>query len=216
VFVKKLIALILVSCISFVLFGQHHEDSFGKYMEYQENPTTDNFVVALEHYDSLKSGDDEFLNYILVANLLMAEFEKNVDYLSANIDSLTLRDKFQFANLLLSSGKFEQSIEIYNILNEDAPKWSCPWRHKGEALMKSESFQAAELATIQAIKTKEDHFDAYLQLAEIQKELGKYDEALQTLDNGLKYSEQDTEEEVTDEDFLKLKQEILDLKKIQK
>jgi tetratricopeptide (TPR) repeat protein len=207
----KLTALLLVTCVSLALFAQQEHDQFEKFMQYQEDPTIENFVQAIEYYNSEENNAEDHMNYILLANLYLAELEKNLEFLKTNIDSLSMRDKFQFANVLLEAGKFDECIEIYNGLNVEAPNWSCPWRHKGEALLKSDNFAEAEIATLKAIETREEHFDAYLQLAEIQKELGKYEAALQTLETGLKYSGQDYEEEVTDDQFHELKQEIIDL-----
>ena len=204
---KKLIALLIISCVGFGLYSQHHDNVYEKFMEYQTDPTMDNFVKAIQHYDSLKS-EEGFMNHILVANLLQAEFEKKVEVLSANLDSLSLRDKFQFANLLLAAGRHEQCIEIYNDLNVNSPKWSCPWRHKGQALLEMKNYEAAEISTLMAIETREDHFDAYVQLARIQKEMGEYEKALQSLQNGLKHQSTDTEGEIEDEEIILLLNEL--------
>jgi len=141
------------------------------------------------------------------------ELEKNLEVLGSNLDSLNTRTKFSYANLLLELGKLDESIIIYDKLNEDVPKWSCPWRHKGEVLIKQNKLLEAETATLMAIETREDHFDAYVQLAKIQKDMKKYEEALKTLNKGLSYYSSDPEEEVTDEEVIELKLELEELLK---
>ena len=205
---NKLIALMLICCISLSLFAQQGNSVYEKFMEYQKAPSMENFISAIEHYDSIKTDAENFTGYLLLANLYLTEFEKNLEIMSANLDSLSLGEKFQFANLLLAAGRHEQSIEIYNDLNVNSPKWSCPWRHKGEALLEMKNYEAAEISTLKAIETREDHFDAYVQLARIQKEMGEYEKALQSLQNGLKYQSTDTEGEIEDEEIILLLNEL--------
>lgn len=208
---NKLFALILISCIGCSLFAQQGNNDYEKFTTYQKDPTMENFVSAIEHYDSSKTDAESFTNYLLLANLFLTEFEKNLEVLDANVDSLSLGEKFQFANLLLAAGRYEQSIEIYNDLNSTSPKWSCPWRHKGAALLALEKYEEAEISTLKAIETREDHFDAYVQLARIQKEMGEYEKALQSLQNGLKYQSTDTEGEIIDEEIILLLNELKQL-----
>ncbi len=143
--------------------------------------------------------------------MLVTVCDRPLEILAANIDSLSSKTKFSYANFLLDLNRFEESIQIYNSLNDEYPNWSCPWRHKGEALLKMERYEVAEVVTIKAIEVREDHFDAYVQLAKIQKKLGKYKDALQTLEKGLSYHESDPEEEISNEEVEALYNELLKL-----
>ena len=92
-------------------------------------------------------------------------------------------------------------------MNESSPKWSCPWRHKGEAYYNKEDFGQAETAFKMAVETRITHYDAYVWLARAQYKAGKAPEALKSLDTGLEYKFkdiEDPEEEVNpvDEMFL--------------
>ena len=203
---KKILILLFITLATFCFAGQH---DYAEFNEYQQNPTYENFLKAANGYQ--EQIDSTYTANLMQAYLYTMELEKNLDILGDNLDSLTTRTKFSYANLLLELGKLDESIVIYDKLNEDVPKWSCPWRHKGEVLMRQNKLAEAETATMMAIETREDHFDAYIQLATIQKELGKYEAALLTLENGMQYKEADTEDEVTDEEITELKLELEEL-----
>ena len=205
---KKLLILLFIVLATICFAGQHDYTEFN---EYQGNPTYENFLKAADGYQ--ERVDSTYTANLMLAYLYIMELEKNLDILKNNFDSLATRTKFSYANLLLELGKLDESIVIYNKLNEDVPKWSCPWRHKGEALMKQKHFKEAEIATLKAIETREDHFDAYIQLAKIQKELGDYEVALKSLNKGLTYYSSDPEEEITDEEVISLKTELKELLK---
>lgn len=203
--------IVLVFFIAAHLFGQHGSSDFEEYMNYQKEPTFENLVKAVEYYNAQLEEDSKYTAHLMLAHIFQNEFQKNMNILEEELDSLSTRNKFSYANLLLDIGQFEKSLPIYNKLNEDFPKWSCPWRHKGEALLKMERYEVAEVVTIKAIEVREDHFDAYVQLAKIQKKLGKYKDALQTLEKGLSYHESDPEEEISNEEVEALYNELLKL-----
>ncbi len=204
---KKIIfSIIVVVLVTLLLAEEHNENEL--FMIYQQDQTFENFQKAIEHYNSNSENAKDYNSALMLSYLFTMELENNLDILNDNLDSLNTRTKFSYANLLLELGKLDESIAVYEKLNEDVPKWSCPWRHKGEALMKQQNFKDAEFATLQAIETREDHFDAYIQLARIQKELGEYDTALQTLKNGMQYEVADLEDEVTNEEVELLKAEL--------
>ena len=206
---KQIIVFVLFIAVS--LFGQHGSSDFEEYMNYQKEPTFENLVKAVEYYNAQLEGDSKYTAHLMLAHIFQNEFQKNMNILEEELDSLSTRNKFSYANLLLDIGQFEKSLSIYNKLNEDFPKWSCPWRHKGEALLKMERYEVAEVVTIKAIEVREDHFDAYVQLARIQKKLGKYKDALQALKKGLSYHESDPEEEISNEEVEALYNELLKL-----
>ena len=205
---KKLLILLFIVLIT-LCFAKH--DDYAEFNEYRENPTYENFLKAAGGYQA--QIDSTYTANLMLAYLYTMELESNLDILGDNLDSLTTRTKFSYANLLLELGRLDESIVIYDKLNDDVPKWSCPWRHKGEVLMKQNKLAEAETATLMAIETREDHFDAYVQLAHIQKEMKKYNEALKSLNKGLTFYSSDPEEEITDEEVIKLKLELNELLK---
>ena len=203
--------IMLVFFIAVNLIGQHVSNDFEMYLNYQKEPTIGNLIKAVEYYNTQLEGKTKYTAHLMLAYVFQNEFQKNMNILEEELDSLSTMNKFSYANLLLDIGQFEKSITIYDKLNENFPKWSCPWRHKGEALLKMESYEKAEVATIKAIEVREDHLDAYVQLARIRKSLGKYNEALQTLEKGLSYSESDLEVEISNEEVEALHNELLKL-----
>lgn len=203
---KKLLILLFIVLVT-ICFAGH--DDFAEFNEYQKNPTYENFLKAAGEYQT--KIDSTYNAHLMLAYLYNMQLENELDVLEENLDSLSTRTKFSYANLLLELGKLDESIAIYDKLNADFPKWSCAWRHKGEALMKQQNYKLAEIATIKAIEVREDHFDAYIQLARIQKELGEYEAALQTLENSMQYEEADYEDEVSDGEVESLKAELIKL-----
>jgi len=204
---------IVVVFITLLTAGEHNENEL--FMSYQQDQTFENFQKAVEHYNYNYEDVKDNKSVLMLSYLYTMELENNLEILGDNLDSLTTRTKFSYANLLLELGRLDESIAIYDKINEDVPKWSCPWRHKGEALMKQQDYLGAEVATIKAIEVREDHFDAYIQLARIQKELGEYEAALLTLKKGIKFEEADHEDEVSDEEVELLKTELLELMETQ-
>ena len=210
---KKIVLMVLFIVLVSILFagdGKHDNSEFEHFNNYKNEQNAENFNTAINHYFQ---NENNYSSNLMLSYLCFMELEKNLEVLELNLDSLTTRTKFSYANLLLELGKLDESIVIYDKLNEDVPKWSCPWRHKGEVLMKQNKLAEAETATLMAIETREDHFDAYVQLANIQKDMKKYEEALKSLNKGLSYYSTDPEEEVTDEEVMKLKSELKELLK---
>ena len=204
----KLFISALMVIITTIVFAEKHGLESG-FKEYVENPTFENFTQAMNYYANLDEQD--FSGNLMLSYLYSMEMERNLDILAANIDSLDTKTRFSYANLLLGLNRFEESIQIYISLNEDFPNWSCPWRHKGEAYYKLEKLAEAEVAVLKAIETREDHFDAYVMLAEIRRDAGKPVQALETLEKGFEYFDEDTEEEVEIIDVKFLHLELLKL-----
>jgi tetratricopeptide (TPR) repeat protein len=201
---KFIILLLLSFTVFYAIADDGQKDAFSIY---QEDANRENFLTA---YGELgESNNQIFLSY-----LLYMEMERQLEEIK--IEDLKPQQKFMLANLFLELGKYEKSIEIYEKINEATPKWSCPWRHKGEALYKMRNFEQSEVALKKAIETRVEHYDAYIWLAKVQKELGKYKEALQTFETGISYKGKDIEEpekEVEQLDELFLKLELLKLNK---
>jgi tetratricopeptide (TPR) repeat protein len=205
--------LVIMLLLSMMVFAEKHEakdetDEYMHFNNYRSEQTNDNYFKAVEHYTELLRADETDYNANLMLSYLhLMELDKNLEVLDTNLDSLANRTKFSYANLLLEQGRNKESVVVYDEITKATPKWSCPWRHKGEALLKVKDLAAAEKATLMAIETRENHFDAYTQLCEIQMQMGKPKVALETFDKGMEYYSSDTEEEISDLDvkFIKMK-----------
>ncbi len=158
---QKYIFLIITILFITILTAETHSEN-ELFNAYQQNQSFENFQKAVKHYNAKCEEAEDNTSVLMMSYLHTMELHRNLDILKNNLDSLDTRTKFSYANLLLELGEFDESIAIYDKLNEDFPKWSCPWRHKGEALMKQQNHKDAELATMKAIETREDHFDAYI------------------------------------------------------
>jgi len=185
----KILGLILL-ILATGLFGQAHDQSeYDEYQKYQTDPTLGNFKSALDYYSAL----DNETGKLLTAYLHYSELEKALDELGSEPDSLSMKTRFNYANLLLDLGRYEECIPIYESLNTESPVWACPWRHKGEALWKTGNLDDAEAALKQSIEVRENHYDAYVMLAEVQRDAGKVKEALTTLEKGMQYGAENPE-----------------------
>ena len=196
---KKLILFLTITLIFTALAAEEkkHEanEKQDPYRVYVAENTYENFKNAMDHfYGNIDKDNNDGASHMMAAYVLVAELGKQLDYLDENVDSLAPGQKFGYANLLLSLNMFDESIEVYNKINEAAPKWSCPWRHKGEAYFKSGKLEQAEVALKKAIETRKEHYDAYIMLADVQDEMGKYEEALETFNTGLSYKGKDIED----------------------
>lgn len=200
---KRFLILLFIVSLSFSLFAEDHGNN-DAFSNYRNDPSFENFHKAVTEYS--KMAETTPTGHIMLSYLYQMEMDRNLNLVETKMDSLDMSGKFSYANLLLSLGRNEESVKVYEAINAEAPDWSCPWRHKGEALYKSDSLEEAEVATIKAIEAREDHFDAYVQLAHIQYDLDKKDEALKTLEKGFGYHDEECEEEVVmiDEEFFHL------------
>ena len=199
----KRIVLNLLASLALGLWAENH--GIGEadlYQAYMQDPSWENLQKAMEHYRTAGETDPEA--EVMLAYLAVNELENALVNLDESKDTLSTRTLFSYANLLLELRKYDEAIPLYEKLNESAPKWSCPWRHKGEALMKSHRLADAEAATLMAIETRPDHFDAYIQLATIRKDMGHPAEALDALEQGLTFQDDEGEVNMTDVDFLHL------------
>jgi len=140
------------------------------------------------------------------------ELDRTLSELGKSAENLDTGLKFNYANLLLSLNRFEAAIELYDQLNAGFPQWSCPWRHKGEAYLKLGKLGKAEEVTQISIDVREDHYDAYIQLAEVQKRLGKNITALASIEKAVSLMDKKAaDEEITDQEVFQLYVEILRL-----
>ena len=178
---KKLCLLVVVMQLLMILWGETNPVA-----DYFNNPTTANYISAAQYCQkSLEKDPSQNNTKVLMANIAIMEASRLTEEVSLILDSLDTGGLFQYANLLLAQKDYAEAIKIYQKLNTDFPDWSCPWRHKGEALYRQENFKAAAIAFQQAITTNKEHYDAYLWLARAQYQLKKYKDALRNLETAL-------------------------------
>jgi tetratricopeptide (TPR) repeat protein len=192
--VKKLLVLGLVFCLIAPAVVSAQEKPPSPFQIYSKDQTPENFVNAYNAYNAQMKDTADYGAVAMLAWLSYYELERNLETLKANAASLTNMNKFQYANILLDLGRYEESIPLYEQLNEKNPKWSCPWRHKGEAYFKMKNYAEAEKALLTAIETRKEHYDAYIWLAEVYRDWGKYDKGLKAINDGLAQYGKDIED----------------------
>ncbi|HQO18124.1 MAG TPA: tetratricopeptide repeat protein [Candidatus Cloacimonas sp.] len=169
-----------------------------------------NYLLKIDKEDN--SGMQAKLNLAYISNL---ESLRLMDLAKADMDNLKPGERFALANLYLERDKYDDAISIYNLLNEATPKWSCPWRHKGEALYKSGNYDAAKKSLEMAIETNKEHYDAYLWYAKTLYELKDYKNALRALETAFdlteKLEDSEYDEVIPEEEINQLYQELLKL-----
>ena len=169
-----------------------------------------NYLIQIDKENN--SGMQAKLNLAYISNL---ESLRLMDLAKADMDNLQPGERFALANLYLERDKYDDAISIYNLLNEATPKWSCPWRHKGEALYKSGNYDAAKKSLEMAIETNKEHYDAYLWYAKTLYELKDYKNALRALETAFDLTEELEDSEydqvIPEEEINQLYQELLKL-----
>lgn len=181
--------------------------------EYFNNPSIKSFSSAWEFCAGELAKDSTNVNLqILMAYLANAEAGRLTESISEAIDSMEPGAKFQYANLLLAQNKFEDAIELYDELNTLSPSWSCPWRHKGQALYSLKRYKEAEASLSKAIETNLEHYDAYVWMAKTQYQLKKYKPALKNLETALSLNpeaEESNDEVISESSIKALHQDLL-------
>jgi tetratricopeptide (TPR) repeat protein len=189
-----IIAVTLGLAFSSLAFGQEAEKKPSPLQVYLNEKTPEHFIEA---YNAFRAQIQDTMNYGAVTSLAwlnLFELDRNLDLLKEHFDELKNMQKFQYANMLLELDRNEEAIAVYEKLNESTPKWSCPWRHKGEAYHKMKNYPEAEKALLEAIETRKEHYDAYIWLAEVYRDWGQYDKGIKTLEEGLAYYGKDIED----------------------
>ena len=183
---------------------------------YLQNQNLETYQQAVNYLIQIdkegKSGMQAKLNLAYISNL---ESLRLMELAKADMDNLQPGERFALANLYLERDKYDDAISIYNLLNEATPKWSCPWRHKGEALYKSGNYDAAKKSLEMAIETNKEHYDAYLLYAKTLYELKDYKNALRALETAFDLTEELEDSEydqvIPEEEINQLYQELLKL-----
>ena len=206
---KRLILTALVLVIALPAANAQEKSPFRVYLDER---TPENFVAAFEAYKAQMADTTDYGAAVYLAYMSLIELEKNLGILEEGMPGLKNRSMFSYGNILLELDRYDEAIAVYDRLNEKSPKWSCPWRHKGEAYWKMGEMEKAVEATKKAIETRETHYDAYVQLAGVYRDMEKYELALQTLEKGLTYYGKDIEDpqkEIADSDVGYLHLELL-------
>lgn len=170
--------------------------------DYFNHPGEESFRLAVNSLCSaIAEGKNINANRINLAFISQMEASRLGESMQAVADSLAPGERFALANMLLAQEKYASAVELYNKINAETPNWSCPWRHKGEALYKLKNYKAAEKALQEAIATNEQHYDAYLWLAFTQYELKQYKKAWASLEKAKSLSpeaEESADEAISD------------------
>ncbi len=175
---KLYFSLVMLMCLASFAFAADNP-----LYEYFNNPGEDSYRLAVTSLcEAIAKGENSNANKINLAFISQMEASRLGESMQAVADSLAPGERFALANMLLAQEKYASAVELYNKINAETPNWSCPWRHKGEALYKLKNYKAAEKALQEAIATNEQHYDAYLWLAFTQYELKQYKKAWASLE----------------------------------
>ncbi len=191
--------------LSFLISGNAFSGEKDPYSKYIENRSPETFIEAYNSYESDRADTVDHMATLMLAYLHMEEMNRNIDMLGAGIEDLGIMQKFNYANILLEIGRFDEAIAVYRKLNADEPKWSCPWRHRGEAHWKNGEYEDAVACLEKAIETRETHFDAYTQLAEVLTDMKEYSRALEVLEKGLSFHGKDIEDPDREVDMIDIR-----------
>ena len=191
---KKLLVLALVFSLTVPALAAAQEKKESPFQIYSKDQTPENFVNAYNAYNAQIKDTANYTAVAMLGWLNYYELERNLEVLKASADKLTDMNKFQYANILLELGRYDEAIPLYAQINEHNAKWSCPWRHKGTALWKKGELEAAAKSLEMAIETRKTHYDAYVILAHVYNDMKEYKKAAATLETGLSYYGKDSED----------------------
>lgn len=199
----------LMGLLTVLCFAQ--ENPLGTYMK---DPGVQNFKAAVDHIAAQDAADPTALrNKLTLAFIANHQVSQILSMAEAKLSELSAGERFTLANLYLGMEQYDKAIAIYDVINSESPKWSCPWRHKGEALYKQKKFKAAVKALQEAVNTNKTHYDAYVWLAFAQYETKQYKAALKSLETAMALDAEEEgshhDEEIPDEKIRELHQKLL-------
>jgi len=182
---------------------------------YLSNPGMQSHALALDHLRAQYSSNPQELQLTLnLAYILNHEAVRLMDLASQRLDEMGPGERFGLANMYLEMQQYEKAITIYDNINKESPKWSCPWRHKGEALFRSGQYDLATKSLEQAIETNKEHYDAYVWQAKALYRLGRYEDAKVAMDTAFKLDpeaeDSDYDDALSEDELKNLYQDILD------
>jgi tetratricopeptide (TPR) repeat protein len=181
--------------------------------DYLKQPSNQGYLKARARLDTVLAKDPrDYKSLVLSFSVDRANLDDQVDKLYEVRDSLDAMSRFNLANYLLAAKDYVRAIALYDALNAKTPKWSCPWRHRGQALYQQGRLEDAEASLQKAVETRETHYDAYVWLARVQRDLKRYEDALETMKKAFRYKYADIEDpgkEVKADEDIKLMDELL-------
>ncbi|HNQ44275.1 MAG TPA: tetratricopeptide repeat protein [Candidatus Cloacimonadota bacterium] len=210
---KQLLILVLALVLTVMLFAE--DDPVQAYLQ---NPSIQSFNAAVQQLteDAQKESESTQASLYL-AYIANQEARRILSDSMDKLDSLSSGELFFLGNIYLGMDSYADAVRVYDRINASVPKWSCPWRHKGEALFKSGNFAAAAVALEESIKTNENHYDAYVWYAKTLYELKRYNEALVALEKAfaLDAEEEDSlfDEELSGDELQTLYKNLKELTK---
>jgi tetratricopeptide (TPR) repeat protein len=191
---KKLLALALVLCLMAPALIAAQEKPPSPFQIYSKDQTPENFINAYNANIAQLRDSADYSAATTLAWLNFYEIERMLETLKANEAKLSTMDKFQYGNILLDIGRYDEAIALYEQCNAASPKWSCPWRHKGSAYWKKGNYDEAVKSLEMSIETRKSHYDAYVILAKVYTDMKEYKKAASTLETGLSYYGKDSED----------------------
>ncbi|MCD4829946.1 MAG: tetratricopeptide repeat protein [Candidatus Cloacimonetes bacterium] len=195
------IILTILACATW-LFAQD-----APFAVYQAEPSQETFLAAQGHFTAqLAENEADASARLMLGYLHLMELNRTIGWYDEHQDDLKAGQRFGWANLMLSMGRYDDALAQYDKLNESKPDWSCPWRHKGEAYYESGRYAQAATAFEKAIETRIEHYDAYVWLARAQHALGEDATALATLETGFGYYGKDIEDPDEEVDAVEVKE----------
>lgn len=205
---KRTIIIALALVALSLLFAQENPIA-----DYMKSPNLKSFRFAVDHIaEKEKNGSDNMQMQLTLAFITNQESKRIMALAEERFEKLSAGERFALGNLYLSMDKYPEAIKIYDRINQDSPKWSCPWRHKGEALYKNKDFKAAVFALEQSVETNKEHYDAYLWLAFAQYETKQYKAARKSLETAFSLSAVEEgshfDEELPEEKVMELYEKI--------
>jgi len=177
---KKLLLILIVVLMMVSLPAKEQVNPLEQYID---NPGLETFSSAIDYLMQQQAKDPENRRIELQAAYFAGLEASRIMRRSKEILSdLSAGEQFLLGNILMSLHRLEEAVEIYDRINLEYPDWSCPWRHKGEALYKLQDYKAAAKALDKAIETNREHYDAYIWAAFNLYKLKKYKQARQYLE----------------------------------
>ncbi len=176
---RKILAL--TAAVLFVALAA--QTNVNPLREYLNEPGLETFSAAMTYLAQMQAKDPTNRRVELQAAYFAGlEAKRIMETAKEKLESLNAGDKFLMGNILMALDRLPEAVEIYDQIILDNPDWSCPWRHKGEALFKMKNYKAAAKALDKAIETNKQHYDAYVWAAFNLYELKKYKQARQYLE----------------------------------
>ncbi len=150
------------------------------------------YEKAVFNYKNILENDPEGKDgaLIMLANLYMRRSNQIINVLDKK-EFKNKRSHFAVGNLLLTQRKFKKALKHYDICSKAFPKWACPLRHKGEALLEiGESAEAVKVLK-HCVSVRAKHFDAYVYLARALVAEKEYRKAEKVVDQAIECLKED-------------------------